>query len=126
MNKVILIGYLGQAPELHDEGNKARAVVSLATSESWKNRNTGEYEQKTEWHRLVIWGNAALHFAQLRKGDHLAIEAKINYHDTDKDGVNVRYTNIVVKNWRRLNKRDNGNGADTQGEGEENGNENAA
>jgi single-strand DNA-binding protein len=109
MNKTILIGYLGQAPELHDQDTKPRAVASLATSEFWKNRNTDKYDEKTEWHRLVIWGRAALYFAELRKGDQVAIEGKITYYDTEKDGAKVRYTNIVVLTWKRLNKRHSGN-----------------
>lgn len=96
-NKVILIGRLGKDPEVKtvgSEGNKV-AEVSLATSETYKDR-AGEKQSKTEWHKCIFWGNIAGVIEQyLKKGSQIAVEGKIEYRTyEDKDG-NKRYVTEI-------------------------------
>ena len=80
-NKVILIGRLGKNAEVKTAQNKKDyAVLNLATSESWKN-DKGEYETRTEWHRVYAWGNLANFAKTLQKGQLVSLEGKIKYRD---------------------------------------------
>jgi len=91
VNKVILIGNLGKDPEVrHLENGTAVANFSLATSESYKDRTSGERKTITEWHNIVAWrGLAEVAEKYLKKGDPLYIEGKIRTRQwEDKDGVN--------------------------------------
>ena len=76
VNKVILVGYLGQKPEIrYTQTNTAVATLSIATSESWKDKDSGEQREKTEWHRVVFFGKLAEIAEQyLDKGSQLYIE----------------------------------------------------
>jgi single-strand DNA-binding protein len=110
-NKVILIGRLGKDPDVRTvgtEGNKV-AELSLATSEKFKNKSTGEYETKTEWHKCIFWGAIAGVVEQyLKKGSQIAIEGKITYRTYDKtDGTKGYSTEIVCSGMTMLdNKHD--------------------
>lgn len=100
LNKAILIGYLGRDPEVRTMQNGNKVVnMSLATSESWKDKQTGERREKTEWHRIVIWnekiGDVAAKF--LKKGSLCCIEGQIETRKfQDKDGSDRWTTEIVV------------------------------
>ena len=98
VNKVILIGNLGRDPEVRtmQNGNKV-ANLSLATSENWKDKNTGERKEKTEWHRVVIFGNLAdIAERYLKKGSKVYICGQLQTRKwQDKDG-NDKYTTEVV------------------------------
>ncbi len=97
MNKVVLVGNLGNDPQLrYTQNETAVANLSLATSERWKNKS-GEQQDNTEWHRIVLFGNKA-EFAKeyLRKGTLIAVDGKLRTRKwEDKDGNN-RYTTEVV------------------------------
>jgi len=97
VNKVILIGNLGQDPEMrYIESGTAVANVSIATSESWNDKNTGEKVEKTEWHRVVFWGKLAEIVGEwLKKGSQVYIEGSLQTRKwQDADG-NDRYTTEV-------------------------------
>jgi single-strand DNA-binding protein len=112
VNKAILVGNVGKDPEVrHLEGGVSVANFTLATSESYKNRN-GELVKTTEWHNIVAWRQLA-EFAEkyIKKGRQLYVEGKItNRQWDDKDG-NKRYTTeIVADTIRLLGRREDGDG----------------
>ncbi|MDQ3426737.1 MAG: single-stranded DNA-binding protein, partial [Gemmatimonadota bacterium] len=97
LNKVILIGNLGADPEVRSTSNGSRvATLSLATSRQWKNQ-AGEKQEKTEWHRIVLWNNKGSTLADIaerfcKKGDKIYIEGSIEYRSwQDREGQ-TRYT----------------------------------
>ncbi|TQV89745.1 single-stranded DNA-binding protein [Aliikangiella coralliicola] len=98
INKVILVGNLGQDPEVRYTPNgSAVTSISLATSESWKDKNTGQMQEKTEWHRISLFGKLAeIAGEYLRKGSQVYIEGKLQTRKwQDKQGQD-RYTTEVV------------------------------
>ena len=100
VNKVILIGNLGQKPEMRYTATQtAVANLSIATTESWKDKESGENRDKTEWHRVVFFGNLAeIAEKYLDKGSSVYVEGKIQTRKwQDKDG-NDRYTTEVLGN----------------------------
>lgn len=100
INKVILVGNLGQDPEVRYMPNGgAVANITLATSESWRDKATGEQKEKTEWHRVVLFGKLAEVAGEyLRKGSQVYIEGSLQTRKwTDQAGVE-RYTTEVVVN----------------------------
>jgi len=104
VNKVILVGNLGRDPEIkYTQSNVPVANFSVATSESWKDKNTGEWQEKTEWHRIVAWRHLAERAEKyLRKGKQVYIEGRIETRKwTGQDG-NDRYTTEVVANQLML------------------------
>ncbi|MFI7787169.1 single-stranded DNA-binding protein, partial [Citrobacter amalonaticus] len=98
LNKVMLIGHLGQDPDVRylPNGN-AVAMLSLATSDTWKDKQTGETKERTEWHRVVIYGKLAeIAGEYLRKGSQVYIEGELRTRKwTDQSGQE-RYTTEVV------------------------------
>ena len=112
MNKVTLIGFLGKDPELRfTPGGDAVCNASLATSEKWKDKQ-GQKQERTEWHRLVIWGKRGEAFGNYcKKGTAIGLEGKIKYGQyVDKEGI-TRYTmDIEVTDWEFV-----GSKADNQG-----------
>ncbi|AZS56749.1 single-stranded DNA-binding protein [Pectobacterium parmentieri] len=100
VNKVILVGHLGQDPEVRYMPNGgAVANITLATSESWRDKQTGEQKEKTEWHRVVLFGKLAEVAGEyLRKGSQVYIEGALQTRKwADQSGVE-RYTTEVVVN----------------------------
>lgn len=104
LNKVMLIGNLGKDPEVrHTQDGKAIVNLSVATAETWKDKNTGEKKEKTEWHRVVIFndGLAKVAEAYLKKGSTVYLEGQLQTRKwTDKDGVEKYSTEIVLQNFR--------------------------
>ena len=98
INKVILIGNLGNDPEVRYMPNgNAVANLSVATSESWKDRQTGEQQERTEWHRVVIFGKLAEIAGQyLRKGSKVYLEGKLQTRKWQDQQGQDRYTTEVV------------------------------
>lgn len=98
VNKVILLGNLGADPELRaTQGGSSVANLRLATTDSWKDKSTGELQERTEWHRVVLFGNLAdIAGRFLGKGSRVYIEGSLQTRKwTDKDGVE-KYTTEVV------------------------------
>ena len=97
INKVILIGNLGRDPELrYTQNGQPVANFSLATSEQWTDKNSGEKVEKTEWHRIVVWGRSAEHCSKyLSKGRTVYIEGRLQTRDwEDKEGQKRSTTEI--------------------------------
>ena len=97
VNKVILVGRLGKDPEVrHLENGATVANFSMATSETYKDRQTGERREQTEWHNVVLWrGLAEVAEKYVKKGDMIYVEGKLRTRSWEKDGV-TRYTTEVV------------------------------
>lgn len=97
VNKVILLGRLGKDPEVRTlENGAVVANFTMATSEVYKDKNTGERKENTEWHNVVLWRNAAeIASKYLKKGDQCYIEGKLRTRSWVKEGV-TRYTTEVV------------------------------
>ena len=103
VNKVILVGNLGADPVVrHTQDGKPIVSLSIATSESWKDRATGERKEKTEWHRVVVFNEGIAKVAEqyLKKGSSVYIEGQLQTRKyTDKDGVEKYSTEIVLQNF---------------------------
>ncbi len=116
INKVILIGNLGKDPEIRalDNGVKV-ARFSIATTESYKDRNTGQRVDQTEWHNIVLWrGLAEVAEKYLRKGNQVYLEGKLQTRSyQDKEGVTKYSTEIVGQNMTMLGAKTS-SGADEQ------------
>jgi single-strand DNA-binding protein len=100
INKVILIGNLGADPEVRfTPSGQAVANFRIATSESWNDKNTGQKQERTEWHRIVVWGKLAeLCGEYLKKGRQCYVEGRLQTREwTDKEGKK-NYTTEVVAN----------------------------
>lgn len=95
LNKVSLIGNLGADPEQRDANGKPVTSLRLATTESWL--KDGERQEKTEWHRIPVWGEgSAKYLAHAKKGTTLYVEGKIESRSYEKDGETKYITEIVV------------------------------
>ena len=103
VNKVILVGNLGADPVVrHTQDGKPIVNLSIATSESWKDRSTGERKEKTEWHRVVVFNENIAKVAEqyLKKGSSVYIEGQLQTRKyTDKDGVEKYSTEVVLQNF---------------------------
>lgn len=99
VNRVIILGHLGQDPDVKQNSNGDPIVnISVATSEQWKNKQTGEKESKSEWHKIVLFGHSAKFCASYaKKGAQVYLEGKLTTRKwTDKQGVDKYTTEIVV------------------------------
>jgi single-strand DNA-binding protein len=124
VNKVILVGNLGRDPEIrYTQDNKKIANLNVATSDSWKDKNTGERREKTEWHRVVIFSEGLANIAEkyLRKGSKVYLEGQLQTRKwQDKDGIDRYTTEVVLQgfsaNLTMLDGREGGGGGDFGGE----------
>ena len=121
VNKVILVGNLGRDPEIRStQDGREIATLALATSESWKDKNTGERKEKTEWHRVVIFSEGLVGVVKnyLKKGAKVYIEGSLQTRKwTDKDGVEKYSTEVVLQGFGSTltmldGKRDSGGMSD--------------
>ena len=104
VNKVILVGNLGRDPEVRSTQDGAKIVnLSIATSERWKDKNTGEPREKTEWHRVVVFNENLGRIAEqyLRKGSSVYLEGQLQTRKwTDQQGVEKYTTEVVLQRYR--------------------------
>ena len=104
VNKVILIGNLGRDPEVRSTQDSMKIVqLSIATSESWKDKMSGERKDKTEWHRVVIFNERLAEVAEkfLKKGSKVYVEGQLQTRKwTDKDGLEKYTTEVVLSRFR--------------------------
>ena len=98
VNKVILVGHLGKDPEMrYQQDGTAVANFSIATSEEWKDKQTGEKKERTEWHRIVAWRRLGEICGEyLSKGSQVYIEGKLQTQQYERDGITRYTTNIVA------------------------------
>ncbi len=119
VNKVILVGNLGADPEIRQtKDGRPIANLSVATSESWKDRNTGERREKTEWHRVVVFNEGLTRIVEqyLRKGSKVYLEGQLQTRKWQDQSGNDRYTTEVVlqgfnSNLTMLDGRSGGGGS---------------
>ncbi len=115
VNKVILVGHLGQDPEVRSmPSGSSVANLSLATNEQWRDKNTGEQQERTEWHRLALFGRLAEIAGQyLRKGAPVYVEGRLRTRKwQDRDGHDRYSTEIVVNELQMLGGRGSTSQAD--------------
>ncbi|MCX2802229.1 single-stranded DNA-binding protein [Microbulbifer thermotolerans] len=108
VNKVILVGNLGQDPETKTTQNgNAVAVISVATSETWKDKQTGQQQERTEWHRVVFFNRLAEIAGQyLRKGSKIYVEGSLRTRKwQDQNGQDRYTTEIVASEMQMLDSR---------------------
>ncbi len=112
LNKVHLIGNLGKDPEVrYTQNGTAVASFNIATSESWKDKNSGEKQERTEWHHITLWSRLAEVAGEfLKKGMQVYIEGKLQTRKwTDDKGVDRYTTEIVGNNMQMLGGKSSGN-----------------
>jgi len=121
INKVILIGNLGVDPEVRYSPNGAAvANIRLATSDNWRDKQTGEMQERTEWHRVVFFGKTAeIAGEYLKKGSKVFIEGRLQTRKwQNKEGQDVYTTEIVANDMQMLDGRGMGSGGgDSDGDG---------
>jgi single-strand DNA-binding protein len=105
INKVILVGNIGQDPEVrYSQSGTAMTSISVATSESWKDKTSGEQQERTEWHRVKFFGRLAeIAGEYLKKGSQVYIEGKLRTEKyTDKAGIEKYSTDIIADEMQML------------------------
>lgn len=120
INKVILIGNLGRDPEVRYTNNgSAICNVAIATSRNWKDKNSGEKMEETEWHRVVFYDRLAeIAGEYLKKGRPVYVEGRLKTRKwTDKDGVEKYTTEIIAEQMQLLGGREGGSGGSDMGGG---------
>ena len=121
INKVILVGNLGRDPEVRTTQDGSKIVnLSLATSERWKDRNSGEQRERTEWHRVVIFNENLGRIAEqyLRKGSNCYIEGQLQTRKwTDQQGSEKYTTEVVLQRYRGELTLLGGRGESAMGDG---------
>lgn len=110
INKVILVGNVGQDPETRYMPNgNAVTNISLATSETWKDKNTGEQQERTEWHRVTFYQRLAEIVAEyVKKGSKLYVEGRLQTRSWEQDGVKRYATDIIANEMQMLDSRGSG------------------
>ncbi len=129
VNKVMLIGNLGADPDVKALQNGSKvANFSLATSESWKDKATGEKKEKTEWHRVVVWNERLIGIIEkyMQKGDKVYVEGQLQTRKWEKDGIDHYSTEVVLSGFNGSitmlsNSRGGGGAADGGGESSDHG-----
>ena len=117
VNKVILVGRLGKDPEVRNlENGTSVARFTMATSETYKDKTTGERKELTEWHSVVLWrGLADIAAKYLHKGDQVYVEGKLRTRSWEKDNVTRYTTEIVADELTMLGSKPGGGGFAAEG-----------
>jgi single-strand DNA-binding protein len=112
INKVILVGNLGKDPEVrYLPSGGAVTNVTIATSEQWKDKTSGEKKEATEWHRVVFFGKLAeIAGEYLKKGSQVYVEGRLQTREWEKDGVKRYSTEIIASEMQMLGGRGGGGG----------------
>jgi single-strand DNA-binding protein len=110
INKVILVGNLGADPETrYTPSGTAITNIRIATSESWKDKQTGEQQERTEWHRVEFFGRIAeIAGEYLKKGRQVYVEGKLRTDEYEKDGIKRYSTKIIADEMQMLGGREGG------------------
>ena len=112
VNKVILVGHLGRDPEVrYTPDGRAICNFTMATTDTWKDKNSGEKRERTEWHRVVVFGRLAEICGEyLAKGRQVYVEGKLQTRSWEKDGQTHYMTEIVASDVQFLGGRDDNTG----------------
>ncbi|MBA60746.1 MAG: single-stranded DNA-binding protein [Planctomycetaceae bacterium] len=106
VNKVILVGNVGNDPECREGGSGAIANLSVATSDTWKDKNTGEQQERTEWHRVVFFNRLAEVVRDyVKKGTKVYLEGRLQTRSYEQDGVQKYSTEIVANEMQMLDSK---------------------
>lgn len=106
INKVILVGNVGNDPECREGSSGAIANLSVATSETWKDKNTGEQQERTEWHRVVFFNRLAEVVRDyVKKGTKIYLEGRLQTRSYEQDGVQKYSTEIVANEMQMLDSK---------------------
>ena len=116
INKVILVGNLGQDPEIkYTAGGAAVTTLSIATSDSWKDKDSGMDQERTEWHRVVLWRRLAeIAGEYLKKGSKVYIEGQLQTRKWEQEGQTRYTTEIIARDMQFLDSRGSSNNESTQ------------
>ena len=116
INKVIIVGNLGQDPEIkYTAGGAAVTTLSIATSDSWKDKESGMDQERTEWHRVVLWRRLAeIAGEYLKKGSKVYIEGQLQTRKWEQEGQTRYTTEIIARDMQFLDSRGNSNTSSTQ------------
>lgn len=117
VNKVILVGRLGKDPEVRNLENGATvANFTMATSETYRDKTTGEKKEITDWHNIVLWrGLAEIAQKYLHKGDMIYVEGKLRTRSWEKEGVTRYTTEVIADNMTMLSTRGNSSSSPNEG-----------
>ena len=120
VNKVILVGNLGADPETrYTPSGTAITTIRIATTEAWKDKQSGEQQERTEWHRVKFFGRLAeIAGEYLKKGGQVYIEGKLRTDEYEKDGVKRYSTDIIADEMQMLGSRGDAGGSSGGGGGE--------
>jgi single-strand DNA-binding protein len=113
LNKVMLIGNLGNDPETrYTQGGAAVTSIGIATNETWKDKQTGEKQERTEWHNVTFFGRLAEVAGEyLRKGSKVYVEGRLRTNSWEKDGQKHYKTEIIASEMQMLDSKGQGGGA---------------
>ena len=116
INKVIIVGNLGQDPEIkYTAGGAAVTTLSIATSDSWKDKESGMDQERTEWHRVVLWRRLAEVAGEyLKKGSKVYIEGQLQTRKWEQEGQTRYTTEIIARDMQFLDSRGSSNTPSTQ------------
>ena len=116
INKVIIVGNLGQDPEIkYTAGGAAVTTLSIATSDSWKDKDSGMDQERTEWHRVVLWRRLAEVAGEyLKKGSKVYIEGQLQTRKWEQEGQTRYTTEIIARDMQFLDSRGSSNNDSTQ------------
>ena len=116
INKVIIVGNLGQDPEIkYTAGGAAVTTLSIATSDSWKDKESGMDQERTEWHRVVLWRRLAeIAGEYLKKGSKVYIEGQLQTRKWEQEGQTRYTTEIIARDMQFLDSRGSSNTSSTQ------------
>ena len=116
INKVIIVGNLGQDPEIkYTAGGAAVTTLSIATSDSWKDKDSGMDQERTEWHRVVLWRRLAEVAGEyLKKGSKVYIEGQLQTRKWEQEGQTRYTTEIIARDMQFLDSRGSSNTPSTQ------------
>ena len=116
INKVIIVGNLGQDPEIkYTAGGAAVTTLSIATSDSWKDKESGMDQERTEWHRVVLWRRLAeIAGEYLKKGSKVYIEGQLQTRKWEQEGQTRYTTEIIARDMQFLDSRGSSNNSSTQ------------
>ena len=119
INKVILVGNLGQDPEVKfTAGGAAVTTLSIATSDSWKDKDSGMDKERTEWHRVVLWRRLAeIAGEYLKKGSKVYIEGQLQTRKWEQEGQTRYTTEIIARDMQFLDSRGSANTSNQEGAG---------
>ena len=116
INKVIIVGNLGQDPEIkYTAGGAAVTTLSIATSDSWKDKDSGMDQERTEWHRVVLWRRLAeIAGEYLKKGSKVYIEGQLQTRKWEQEGQTRYTTEIIARDMQFLDSRGSSNTSSSQ------------